>query len=118
MTNRLYELVQELKSHFIDTAEYYEMNTSEVSTSVMLHIDETISLLNMAIFRLPNIENITEYNEKFQDLTQNIEKIIKNIQNNYTNVENISNFINETNKALNFVMGHVEPEEPWPREDT
>ena len=102
--------LQSLKNDLLDSVESIE------TTDELKHqINEAIARIDLASIRLAQFEMNYEDNSEYQNLIETIEDATRNIGNNRNNYRIISKNIDRATDALNYVIAHVEPPEPWPK---
>lgn len=109
MTTELVHILRLLREELFDA-----INTSEIPISEAHRIRDVIKRIDMASIRL-QLESIADDRGEFHELTVRIHESIRKIREARRNFISLSAAIDEATTALNVVIAHVEPDEPWPR---
>jgi len=110
MKTKIIHELQSLKNDLLDSA------MSIDTTDEQKHrIYEAISKIDLASTRLGQFEENDEDNREYLKLIETIEDAARNIEGNKNNYQIISKNIDRATDALDYVIAHVEPPEPWPK---
>ena len=109
MDTKLQHTLQELRNAVVT----YEISR-ELTVSQLEPLKKVVTDIDIAVGRLAVIEVETEPSCHFPKILEELSEATATLKSSLS-IKEAQRAISQANEVLNFVVAHVEPDEPWPR---